>query len=206
MPSPSPSSTRDPAYAHRLQQLSARDRGLRRFVDLQRPYRWNVRHLQPGFVLDIGCGIGRNLNHLYGLGVGVDHNAECVAACRTAGLRAFEPAAFAASEFAVADRFDTMLLAHVVEHMTEAEADDVITEYRPFIRPEGRVILITPQERGQASDATHVRFVDQDAVRRMAQRLNLQVVSISSFPFPRSVGRVFTYNETVSILSARREG
>lgn len=206
MPSPSPNSTRDPAYAKRLQRLSGRGGWLRRIIDPQRPYRWNVRRLQPGFVLDLGCGIGRNLSHLYGLGVGVDHNADCVATCRAAGLMAFEPAAFAESEFAVVDRFDTMLLAHVLEHMTEAEADDLVTEYLPFIRPEGRVILITPQERGQASDATHVRFVDEDAVRQMAQRLHLQVVSIRSFPFPRSVGRVFTYNETVSILSARQEG
>ncbi len=165
-----------------------------------------MRHLQPGFVLDIGCGIGRNLEHLLGLGVGVDHNADCVAACRVAGLSAFQPAEFAASEFAVADRFDTLLLAHVVEHMTEREADDLVAEYLPYIRPEGRVILITPQERGQASDATHVRFVDELEVCRTATRLNLRVLSIKSFPFPRSAGRVFTYNETISILSSRGVG
>ncbi|CAB4882953.1 unannotated protein [freshwater metagenome] len=175
-------------------------------VDPQRPYRWNLRRLQPGFVLDIGCGIGRNLAHLDGRGVGIDHNTECVATCRASGLVAFEPHEFAASEYATEGRFDSMLLAHVIEHLSEADADDLVMAHLRFVCTDGRVILITPQERGQASDPTHVRFVDEPAVRRMASRLNLQVVSIRSFPFPRPVGRLFTHNETVSVLSRRAQG
>ena len=156
--------------------------------------------MHPGFVLDVGCGIGRNLAHLDGNGVGVDHNAQCVADCRAAGLSAFEPADFATSHYARPSRFDTMLLAHVVEHVDQAVADDLVSSYLPFVRASGRVIVITPQERGQASDPTHVRFIDESAVRSMAERLGLRFVSIDSFPFPTALGRWFTYNETVSVL------
>jgi 2-polyprenyl-3-methyl-5-hydroxy-6-metoxy-1,4-benzoquinol methylase len=195
-----PPSTSNTAYAERLQRLSRRGGRLRTLIDPQRPYRWNLRRLRPGFVLDIGCGIGRNLRHLDGDGVGIDHNVECVAACRAAGLTAFTPAEFAASEYAVDDRFDSILVAHVLEHMTTDEATGLIRDHLRFVRPAGRVIVITPQQRGQASDPTHVALVDPDAVRRIAAGAGLDVVSIGSFPFPRAAGAVFTHNETVSVL------
>ena len=193
-------STTDTTYAQRLQRLSARGGTLRRFLDPQRPYRWNLRRLDPGFVLDIGCGIGRHLAHLDGNGVGIDHNVECVAACRTAGLTAYTADEFEGTEYATDGRFDSLLFSHVLEHMTEDEASALVERSLHLIRPGGRVIVITPQERGQRSDATHVALVDADAVRRIARKVQLEVVSITSFPFPRVVGRVFTHNETVSVL------
>ncbi len=157
--------------------------------------------MQPGFVLDIGCGIGRNLAHLNGHGVGVDHNPTSVAACVSGGLTAFSPEDFEQSRYAESNTFDSVLLAHVVEHMTEVEACDLITAYLAYLRPGGRVILITPQERGQASDHTHVRFVDYAAVHGLARQVGLGVVALRSFPLPRVAGRVFTYNETVAVLA-----
>jgi 2-polyprenyl-3-methyl-5-hydroxy-6-metoxy-1,4-benzoquinol methylase len=157
--------------------------------------------MRPGFVLDIGCGIGRNLGHLNGHGVGVDHNPTSVAACVSAGLTAFSPGDFEQSRYAASDTFDTVLLAHVIEHMTESEAHDLVSTYVAYLRPGGRVILITPQERGQASDSTHVRFIDHTAVHGLAGQLGLDVVALRSFPLPRVAGRVFTYNETVAVLA-----
>ena len=194
-------STSNAAYSQRLQRLSVRGGRLRKVIDPQIPYRWNLRRMQPGFVLDIGCGIGRNLAHLNGHGVGVDHNPTSVAACVSAGLTAFSPDDFEQSRYAASDTFDTVLLAHVIEHMTEAEAHDLISTYLAYLRPGGRVILITPQERGQASDSTHVRFVDRAAVHGLAGQLGLGVVALRSFPLPRVAGRVFTYNETVAVLA-----
>lgn len=199
-PTNQPESTSDPAYAERLQRLSGRGGVARRLIDPQRPYRWNLRRLQPGFVLDVGCGIGRNLKHLDGNGVGVDHNPDCVAACRADGLVAFTPDEFAASEYAVPHRFDSVLFAHVLEHMTIDEAVELVGANVKFVRRGGRVLVITPQERGQRSDSTHVTFIDRGAIRRIASKLNMEVTSVASFPFTRQVGRVFTYNETVSVL------
>ena len=52
----------------------------KQWLDVQAPFRWNLRRLDPGFTLDIGCGIGRNLLHLPRQGVGVDTNEHCVRA------------------------------------------------------------------------------------------------------------------------------
>ena len=52
-------------------------RGWKRWVDVQAPYRWNLRGLRLGFTLDVGCGIGRNLVTFDGHGVGIDHNQSC---------------------------------------------------------------------------------------------------------------------------------
>src|SRR5688572_17246409 len=160
-PTPRPEAardTRDSQYAVRLAGLQ-----LVRWKDalgVQAPYRWNLRRLKPGFTLDIGCGLGRNLKHLDGHGVGVDHNAQMVEVARSRGLRAFTPEDFRTTDYCMPGRFDTLLLAHVVEHMTEEEAASLLTTYLPFLKADGQVILIAPQERGYRSDATHVQFMD----------------------------------------------
>jgi len=75
----------------------------------------------------------------------------------------------------------------------------VIGGYLPYLRAGGRAVFITPQERGYASDATHVRFVDFDRATALADDLGLRPVRCYSFPFPRIAGRWFTYNEFVTV-------
>jgi SAM-dependent methyltransferase len=190
--------TRGAAYAERLERSH---HGWRRLFDVQRPYRWNVRRLGLGFVLDVGCGVGRNLAHLGGQGVGVDHSAESIARARARGLAAFTPDEFAASEHARPGRFDGLLVAHVVEHMTFAEATALVTRYLPFVRPGGRAVFIVPQRAGFRSDATHVEFFDGAALRRLATGLGLAVARCYSFPFPALAGGVFPHNETVLVAT-----
>jgi len=166
---------------------------------VQAPYRWNIRRLVQGFVLDLGCGLGRNLAHLDGRGVGVDHNPHSVAVARTRGLQAFVPAEFAASPFNRPGRFDALLLAHVVEHMTPAEAVDLVRRHLPLVRASGQVIVICPQEAGYASDPTHVTFMRFAELRALAHAAGLTFEREYSFPFPRFVGRIFRHNEFVMV-------
>jgi SAM-dependent methyltransferase len=171
-------------------------------LDVQRPYRWNLRRLEPGFTLDLGCGLGRNLAHLDGNGVGIDHNPTSVAACRDAGLEAYTPEEFVTSGRAEPATFDTLLAAHLVEHLSPDDAHALLRDHLAYVKPGGRVILITPQERGFASDATHVTYVDFDGLDTIAAALGLRALRRFSFPFPWSVvGKVFPYNEFV--LEAR---
>lgn len=79
--------------------------------------------------------------------------------------------------------------------MSRDDAVALVESYLPYLRRPGRVVLITPQERGYASDATHVEFVDLDGLADIARRCGLHVDRARSFPFPRAVGKVFTYNE-----------
>ena len=79
--------TRSEEYAGRLE----RREGARwkRILNVQAPFRWNLRRLALGFTLDVGCGIGRNLVAIEG--VGVDHNPSSVAVARRQGLSAYTP-------------------------------------------------------------------------------------------------------------------
>jgi SAM-dependent methyltransferase len=186
-----------PAYAERLKSLSQAP--WKRWLDVQAPYRWNVRRLDLGRTLDIGCGLGRNLAHLGGAGVGVDHNASSVAVARERGLEAFTPAEFLEGPHARKGSFDSLLAAHVVEHMSEEDAVGLLRTYLPYVGEGGKVVLITPQERGYATDATHVRFCGFAEVAALCETVGLTVQRQYSFPFARPVGRVFPYNEFVTL-------
>lgn len=192
-------STEAGAYAERLGRLESV--WWKRLLDVQRPYRIHLQRMKLGFVLEVGCGLGRNLVNLggNGAGVGVDHNAEAIETCRARGLEAYLPDAFAKSDYAKPERFDTLLLAHVVEHMHMPEAKALIATYLPFVKRRGRVVLICPQEAGYASDPTHVEFMDVPKLERILRELGLTIEDAHSFPFPRAVGKVFKYNEFVVV-------
>ena len=189
--------TKSRRYTHRL-ATAAR---WKRWLDVQAPYRWHLRRLDLGWTADIGCGIGRNLLHLGGHGVGVDHNPHSVALARERGCRAFTPEEFEASEHAHHGSFDSLLFAHVLEHMCLGEARALIGEYLAYLRPGGRLVLITPQEAGFASDATHVELMDFAKLEQLLTDFDLSPVRSYSFPFPRWVGRIFLHNEFVVIGS-----
>ena len=197
MTSPNADATLDRAYTERL--IRKQMVWWKRIIDVQAPYRWNLRRIEPGFTLEIGCGIGRNLLHLNRNGVGVDHSVHMVEVARRRGCEAFTPDEFKTSAYAKTAQFDSFLLAHVAEHMTSADATALLWEYLAHLKPQGKIIIITPQERGYGSDATHVEFIDWEKSRAIVAPLGFAPCSEYSFPFPRMFGRLFIYNEFISI-------
>lgn len=184
-------------YTQRLARLETS--GIKRLLPTQAPYRWNLKRLGLGRVLDVGCGLGRNLLNCGPDSVGVDHNPTSVATCRERGLHAYTPDELAAAPDCGPGSFDSMLCAHVLEHMDESLAHSILEQYLPLVKPGGSVVLITPQEAGYKTDATHVRFVDFEGLREHAEKAGLTVDRTYSFPFARSVGRVFPYNEFILV-------
>ena len=186
-------STDSPDYAERLR--SKQTLWWKRMLHVQAPYHWNLRRQHLGRTLDLGCGIGRNLGVLPPGSVGVDHNAEAVALARSSGYDAYTVREFLDGDLAVPAAFDGLLAAHVVEHMDRAEALRLLGDYLRFVRPGGLVFLVCPQERGYASDPTHVWFARDTDLLELVEALGLEPLRSYSFPFPRWTGKLFIYNE-----------
>ncbi len=189
--------TQGPDYTERL--IRKQERWWKRALHVQAPYRWNLRRLKPGYTLEIGCGIGRNLAHLDGHAVGIDHNRQSVTVARNRGFTAMPPEEFLHSSYDESSRYDSLLAAHVAEHMTLSDAIELISLYLHNLRPGGTLILIAPQEAGFRSDATHVEFMDFEKLRRIHSALDLTLEKEYSFPFPRFIGHGFVYNEFISV-------
>ena len=192
-----PPSTAGEDYTRRLIGASR----WKRVLNVQAPYGWNLRRHQLGRTLDVGCGVGRNLVGLDPGSVGVDHNETSVQVARSRGLVAFTIDEWERCELREPEGFDSLLVAHVIEHMSREEAVAMLESYLPYLRSGGRALLICPQERGYASDATHVRWTDADDLQAIARELGLVPLRARSFPLPRFAGRWFTYNEFCVLAS-----
>jgi hypothetical protein len=129
----------------------------------------------------------------------VDHNLHSVAIAKSRGLIAFTPEDFRASSYAAESGFDSLLLSHVAEHLQYKDAISLLREYVCYLRSGGRVVLITPQEAGYNSDQTHVNFVDRHQAAMIFKECGLKVSKQYSFPLPRLFGKLFKYNEFVTI-------
>ncbi len=185
-----PGSTSTEAYTLRL-------RGSPWSRYYQIPYQWNLRRLKLGRVLEVGCWVGRNLGSLHKTSVGVDPNVHSVAEARRRGFTAYTPEGFFNSSNSSLGSFDSLLVAHVLEHLPKAEHLNLLQGYVRFIGPGGRIVLIAPQEVGFRSDPTHVDFVDEKELAELIVSVGGEVQRSYSFPFSRWVGKWFRHNEWV---------
>lgn len=183
-------------YAERLERLSGAK--WKQVLDVQRPYRWNLKRLNLGKTLDVGCGIGRHLSHLPKGSVGVDHNVQAIKVAKDTGYDAMIVSEFKKSSSKYSKKkFDSMLLAHVLEHMPTADGKKIIKEYLPFVKK--NIVVICPQEKGFPTDETHVNFLTHKDIEDILESLGLTIDKSYSFPFHKSAGKVFTHNETVVV-------
>lgn len=184
-------------YAERLSRLS--NAQWKKVIDVQRPYRWNLSRLKLGKTLDVGCGIGRNLGNLSKESIGVDHNKYAIKTAKESGYNAITVDEFKKSKAIKKDTFDSMLLAHVLEHMSTKQGKEIIKEYLPYVRE--KVVIICPQKKGFTTDDTHVNFLTHEDIEKILESCGLTIQKSYSFPFHKKVGDVFAYNETVVVAT-----
>lgn len=186
--------TRTSAYTERLAGLQGAR--WKQVVDVQAPYRWLLQRIIGNRrTIDVGCGIGRLLRCLPEGSLGVDHNAHSVEHCRALGLDAVTVDELTQPR----PEFDALVAGHLLEHLPPGAQSTLLEEYTPRLKDDALVVLICPQERGYASDATHLTYCDDAVLAEAAQAAGLVVEKQMSFPFPRPAGWWFTYNEFVTV-------
>lgn len=186
-------STQEKEYANYL--INSQGSGWKNRLDVQRPYRSKLQKLSLGKTLDIGCGIGRNLKALPQGSVGIDHNKYMVEDLTKKGYLAFTNSSFKISKYAKKNTFDSLLFAHIIEHMTAKEAKKMISDYLKYLKKNGNVLIICPQKKGFSKDSTHIQFHDRESISKILKELVLSIQLAQSFPFPELLGPIFAPNE-----------
>jgi hypothetical protein len=83
--------------------------------------------------------------------------------------------------------------------MNAAQAVALLTEYAPYLKTTGTLIVIVPGPRGFRSDPTHVEFMDYAKVKWIAEQAGFTTLRQYSFPFPYWLGNFFTHNDNLTI-------
>lgn len=129
----------------------------------------------------------------------MDHNPDSVMYARLRGLEAYETEEFLSHFQDQTVQWDTLLVAHVLEHMGRDEGLALVQSYLPYLREEARLVLICPQEWAYRRDATHVRWVDNSDLSELATQVGFGVRRALSFPWPRWAGAWAPYGEFIVV-------
>ena len=146
---------------------------------------------EPGGLLDVGCGDGTFLARMRRRGwhvAGVDFDAKAIASAkRKYGLNLrqgeLRDAAFPP------DSFDAITLNHVIEHVPQPL--DVLVECRRLLKPQGRLIVMTPNAAGLGHERfgsywdgldppRHLHIFSSANLAKCARRAGLEVLVAES--------------------------
>ncbi|MGC1274996.1 MAG: methionine biosynthesis protein MetW [Planctomycetaceae bacterium] len=128
-------------------------------------------------ILSIGCGAGATEGELVRAGarvVGIEMNPSAAAAARRRGLVVIEGDAGAASAKLADERFDCLIYADILEHLTDPVA--VLQSHVGLLEPGGTVIISVPNFRYHAVARDlflkgHVRYTDSGIFDRTHVRM-----------------------------------
>lgn len=101
---------------------------------------------RTGAVLDVGCGVGRNIALLKRLGfmqvVGVEKNERLVLENRKQGINCVTPDELEAA--GESHTYDLLLMSHIIEHFDYVSLLQFMNTYLRKLRPGGYLIVVTP--------------------------------------------------------------
>ena len=164
-------------------------------------YLRNILRDVHGPAIDFGCGAGQLLARLSPGSAGLEVNEYLIDDLRRAGLTVYQARAtmsdFELVDFA-ADKFRTLVIAHVLEHLPDPAAALQVLLTACLRLGIERVVVIVPGARGYASDRTHKTFIDRAYFESKMPRSTDGFIrsAISYFPGPWEwVGRYFVFHE-----------
>ena len=173
-------------------------------------YLRNILRFVSGPSIDFGCGAGQLLARLPPGSIGLEINPVLVDALRNKGLNVlhYDPGrdGFSLGQLA-GQRYSTFIMAHVLEHFSDASA--VLRRLLSACHrlEVARVVLILPGWKGYLSDATHKTFVDRSYLQRegLAECEGYALEQLRYFPIDwEPLGRYFTFHELVAVF--QRDG
>jgi SAM-dependent methyltransferase len=165
----------------------------------------NILRFVTGPTIDFGCGVGELLELLPKGSVGLEVNDSAVAYCRSRGLdvRLYDPEldAYQLNQLP-ANTFSTLVMAHVLEHLTES--NEVIKQLLATGQRLGleRLIFVVPGVKGFKHDATHQTFLDPAYFKthKIIDTQGYRIMHQAYFPVnSQAFSGLFTHNELVTV-------
>lgn len=149
-----------------------------------------------GAVLDIGCGYGRNLKALIDQGfnvLGVEKNIHIVDYNKKVGLPCVSVDEFKA----ITQKFDVILMSHIIEHFQPADLLDFLNFYLDRLKLGGVIIIATPLSSPYFyDDFDHVKPYHPDGIlmvfgeEAQVQYVSHHKLSLQSLWFRKSPYRI----------------
>ncbi len=192
----------DRTYAER--QLRRSRNPLRRLI--KRFYLNNILREVQGPTIDLGFGAGQLLEKLPDGSLGLEVNLHLVEKARRLGLKVALYDADAEHPLIDAvppDSYTTLVMAHVLEHFTDA--DCFVRKLLRSCAALGikKVIFVVPGAKGYEFDSTHRTFVNARYLREhdLLACEGYAVTSSRYFPINRQwIGRYFTFHEFLFVF------
>lgn len=155
-----------------------------------------LKHLAPGRLLEVGCGLGFALWELARHGWRVHGVEPCDAAAdkayeRTPKLRNYAGIARSVGAYSEGPMFDAVLSYHVIEHVANPEAH--LTEIHDVMKPHAWLVLSTPDFDSPIAqlygdryrmlhDPTHISLFSRTGLHNMLTDFGFRVERVST-PF-----------------------
>ena len=154
----------------------------RKLFPVDIPFKFIAKACCKGRILDVGCGPGRYLAFFKNDAVGVDHNKDFVAYAQNQGFNSYFSEDFLKKGIQV--KFDTLLFSHILEHMNLQEGIKLINTYLPYLKKNGRIVIIVPHGYCFENDPTHVLYYDFNRVEELASKIHYRIKRNFYHPFP----------------------
>lgn len=161
-------------------------------------YAFAARHLRPGRLLDLACGVGYGTKLLHERGpagisaLGIDLSAEAVAHARrhyaAAGV-SFETAD--AMRFSDAEGFDSIVSLETIEHLPDPQG--FVDRLTGLLRPGGVIVASVPTTPSVDVNPHHLHDFSERSFRRLFERRGLRegeaLVQVQPFPLRSALRR-----------------